>query len=278
MKRHLCFPTALIILAAVWTLAAHPNTETAIRGIQDEHPYLAGGCTSIMVGRLATTDGSVITSHTCDGLFRTWLSVSPHRTNAPDAKNKVYGGRMRTKDPLDRRLLKELGEIPETAESFAFLDTAYPCVNEHQLAVGETTIFVRDGLRNLEGGIFHIEEIERLMLERCRTAREAIRLADELTKQYGYIDYMGECLTIADPKEVWHFEITGATPKHVGAVWAAVRIPDDHVGISANIPRIGEIDLNNPDRYMASSNVYSLAEEMGWWDPKSGKSFKFYEV
>jgi dipeptidase len=184
------------------------------------------------------------------------------------------GGR----SPRQQPKLKVLGEVPETAESFAFLDTAYPCINEHQLAIGETTIITRNELRNAEKGFFHIEELARLMLERCRTAREAIRLADELTKRYGYIDYFGECLTIADPKEVWHFEIIGATPKYVGAVWAAVRIPNDHVGVSANYSRIGELHLDQPDYYMASDNVFSLAEEMGWWDRKSGRPFRFREA
>jgi dipeptidase len=154
---------------------------------------------------------------------------------------------MGTKGPWDQRKLRILGEIPEVAESYAFLDTAYPCLNEHQLAIGETTIFLKGQLQNREKGLFHIEEIARLILERCRTAREAIRLADELTKRYGYSDYNAECLTIADPKEVWHFEISGATTKYVGAVWAAVRIPDDHVGVSANMSRIGKLDLSNPD-------------------------------
>ncbi len=110
-----------------------------------------------------------------------------------------------------------------------------------------------------------IEELERLALERCKTAREAIKLIGDLVKQYGYGDD-GECITIADGKEVWHFEIMGAGPLEKGAVWAAVRIPDDHVGISANICRISEIDLKNPDRYMASENVFQLAQDMGWWD------------
>ena len=267
----LFFPLVLF-LAGLCNFGVNSSTDS-----KDTAEY-ALGCTSIMVGRLATVDGSVITSHTSDGIFRTWLIASPHRENKPDKKNIIYSGRMRTKYPLDQRNLKVLGEIPETAESFAFLDTAYPCVNEHQLSIGETTIITRNELRNQDKGLFHIEEIERLMLERCRTAREAIRLADELTKRYGYIDYFGECLTIADPKEVWHFEIIGATPKYLGAVWAAVRIPDDHVGVSANFPRIGELHLDNPDDYMASDNVFSLAEEMGWWDSKSGKPFKFYEA
>jgi dipeptidase len=238
---------------------------------------IAAGCTSIMVGRNATTDGSVITSHSCDGFYRTWMTIVPHLSHEPGSKSAIYTGKMGTNGPLDRSKLKWMGEVPEVRETYAFLNTAYPAINEHQLAMGETTLFVKPALRNPTGGLFKIEELQRLMLERCRTAREAIRLADELTKQYGYIDE-GECLTIADPKEVWHFEIVGPTPKYVGAVWAAVRIPDDHVGASANLSRIGELKLEDPENFMASDNVFSLAEEMGWWKPESSKPFKFCDV
>lgn len=234
------------------------------------------GCTSIQVGRLATTDGSVITAHSCDGNYRTWLNIVPHAKHKKGSKNKIYYGKMHNETSWDLRGLVLRGEIPQVEETYAFINVAYPCMNEHQLAIGETTIGGRRELYNSEG-VFTIEEIERLMLERCTNARDAIRLAGELVKKYGYSD-RGECITIADPKEVWHFEIFGAGPLEIGAVWAAVRIPDDHVGVSANIPRIGELNLDDPDHYMASKNVFSVAEEMGWWDSKSGEPFKFWKA
>ncbi len=234
------------------------------------------GCTSIMVGRKATIDGSVITAHSCDGNYRTWVNIVPPQKHPKGTMNKIYYGKMHTETSWDLRGLQLKGEIPQVEETFAFLNTAYPCMNEKQLAIGETTIGSKRDLYNPEG-MFMIEEIERLMLERCTTARDAIKLAGQLVKEYGYGDW-GECITIADPKEVWHFEIFGSGPLEKGSVWAAVRIPDDHVGISANIPKISELDLNKPDYYMASENVYSVAEEMGWWDPDSGEPFKFWKV
>jgi len=233
-------------------------------------------CTSVEVGRLASVDGSVITCHTCDGPYRTWLNIVPRQKWPDKAMNKVYSGRMHTETPADIQGIVQTGEIPQVPETFQFLNTAYPCLNEYGLAIGETTIGGRQELVNNEGA-FMIEELERAMLERCRTAREAIKLGGELVKQYGYGDF-GECITIADGKEVWQFEIFGAGPLQKGAVWAAARIPDDQVGISANIPRISEIDLKNPDRFMASDNVFQVAQDMGWWDPKSGKPFKFWEA
>lgn len=234
------------------------------------------GCTSIMAGRQATTDGSVITAHACDGNYRAWLNIVPRAKHYEGSVNKVYYGKMHTETPWDTRNITEKGEVPEVAETYAFLNTAYPCFNEYQLAIGETTIRGKAELFN-RAGKFMIEELERIMLERCTNARDAIRLAGQLIKDHGYGDN-GECLTIADKKEVWHFEIFGAGLKETGAVWAAVRIPDEQVGISANIPRISELNLKDADHYMASDNVFSLAIEKGWWDPKSGEPFKFWKA
>ena len=269
------FVFALALAAAFTVFAARPN-DTPLGAAAKAWVEDPDSCTSIQVGRLATVDGSVITCHTCDGPYRQWLNIVPHQKWPDKSMTKIYSGKMHTETTTDLRGIVQTGEIPQAPETYRFLNTAYPALNEAGLAIGETTIGGRNELVNNEG-MFMIEELERIALERCKTAREAIKLIGELVKQYGYGDY-GECITIADGKEVWHFEIMGAGPLEKGAVWAAVRIPDDHVGISANIPRIPEIDLKNPDRYMASENVFQVAQDMGWWDPKSGKPFKFWEA
>jgi dipeptidase len=234
------------------------------------------GCTSIQVGRLASEDGSVMTAHTCDGNYRNWLTIVPHGKFPAGSLNKIYSGKMHTEGPADVRGWVQTGEIPQVEETYQFVNAAYPFMNEAGLAIGETTIGGRRELYNQEG-MFMIEEIERIILERCKTAREAIKLAGQLIKDYGYGD-SGECITIADAKEVWHCEFMGEGPLQKGGVWAAVRIPDDQVGISANIPRIAEINLKDPDHYMASENVFKVAEENGWWDPKSGEPFKWWKA
>jgi dipeptidase len=268
--------SSLAAIAFSFLFLASLALAAAEKPAQKIWPSESDGCTSIQVGRLATVDGSVITCHTCDGPYRTWLNIVPHQKWPEKAMNKISSGKMHTETPGDLQGMIQTGEIPQVPETYQFLNTAYPCLNEYGLAIGETTIGGRQELVNNEG-MFMIEEIERLMLERTKTAREAIKLAGELVKQYGYGDY-GECITIADGKEVWQFEIFGAGPLAKGSVWAAVRIPDDHVGISANIPRISEINLKDPDHYLASDNVFQVAQDMGWWDPKSGKPFKFWEA
>jgi dipeptidase len=261
----------LVLGLAVLSLSVLPAPRAA--SSRPEGPLEFDSCTSVLVGRLASVDGSTMTSHSCDsGTDRTWMTIVPNARHKPGDTAKVYYEPKRTKGPEDPDRL-ETGQIPQVAETYAFLNAAYPIMNEHQLAIGETTIGSRRELVS-EAGIIDAPELYRLVLERAKTARQAIRIADELTKAHGYNDW-GECFTFADTKEVWHFEIHGPGKGKIGAVWAAQRVPDDEIGVSANAGRIRQIDLSNPDFFMASANVTSLAEEMGFWSKASGRPFEF---
>ena len=259
--------TAILLAATLMNTTAQVDESTA-----DGMKRLS--CTSIMVGKRASTDGSVITSHTCDSWYRTWMTMTPARDYERDTVTAIFDGRMHTQSPLDSTKMYRKGTIPQVRHTYRYLDTAYPCLNEKQLAMGETTIGGRDTLKNKQG-LFCIEELQRIALERCSTARDAIRLMGQLVKQYGYGD-SGECLTIADKNEVWIFEIFGEGPKKIGGVWAAQRIPDDEIAVSANISRIDRLDLNDPDHFMASDNIYDVARRLKLWDGK--QEFSFWRV
>jgi dipeptidase len=208
---------AFLVLVPFLFLVSSQSAKTAPEAWEDWE----AGCTSIMVGKLASTDGSVMTAHSCDGNYRTWVKMEPHLEHNEGVKAQIFHGLLHNEFSGDMRRVTVAGEIPQAPETYAFLNTAYPCLNEKQLAIGETTIGGRRELRNTEG-LFLIEELERMALERCDNARDAIKLIGQLVKEYGYCD-SGECITIADPKEVWHFEIMGAGPLEIGAVWAASR-------------------------------------------------------
>ncbi|MBN3035369.1 MAG: C69 family dipeptidase [Bacteroidales bacterium] len=231
------------------------------------------GCTSFTAGRLATADGSVITSHTDDShRTRSWINIVPAMDHLPGSTATMY-----RRDACDTLAMPTyahipIGEIPQASHTYGFINTAYPCMNEKQLAIGESTFGGREILQS-DAGLIDCQRLCRLMLERCATAREAIVLAGELTAQYGWND-AGECLTIADKKEVWHFEILGPGKGLVGSIWAAQRVPDDHVGINANASTIREIDLDDPDHFMASENIFDVARDSGWWKPDE-EPFRF---
>lgn len=234
-------------------------------------------CTTITVGKNATVDGSVITTHTCDSRKdRTWIDIVPRKKYKAGAMRKTYANTHITTSAYDLSKQKLSGEIPQAPVTYKYLNTALPPINEHQLAVGEATFGGKRIMRS-KNGIIDYYEINRLMLERAKTAREAIKVVDEVTKKYGYNDG-GECFTIADPKEVWHLEIVGPGEGKKGAVWVAQRVPDHHVSVNANASRIRQIDLSKPDYFMASENYKSRAIELGLYDPNSGKPFEFCYV
>ena len=234
-------------------------------------------CTTIMIGKKASKDSSVIVAYASDSrTSRTWFNIVPFRKYRDGSMCAVYSNTKKTKSPADFSTAVLEGKIPQVSETYKYINTSYPIMNEHQLMIGESTFGGRDTLRNKKS-MFTIEELCRIVQERAKTAREAIRIIDALTKEFGYSD-TGEHLAIGDKNEIWHLEILGCGHDQVGAVWAAQRVPDDHVCVDANGSRIRQIDLDNPDYFMASDNIYDVAAKYGWWDIKSGEPFEFCYV
>ncbi|NIM20312.1 MAG: peptidase C69 [Candidatus Latescibacteria bacterium] len=258
-----CFLLATFFIVFQSPIASADNTKP------DSAVDRSDGCTVVTVGRLASADGSVMTSHTCDShRTRSWFNIVPakkhkrgsmatmvHRTNDDSLAMPAYK-------------YVPIGEIPQVESTHGFINTAYPCMNDHQLGIGESTFGGRKTLKS-DKGLIDCEQLVTTLMERCTTAREAVKLAGELTTKYGWIDE-GECLSMIDTKEAWHFEIVGPGKGNVGSIWAAQRVPDEHVTVNANASRIRQIDLNNPDYFMASENVFTVAQDSGWWNPERG--------
>lgn len=180
-----------------------------------------------------------------------------------------------------------IGSIPEVAETYAYLDGAYGIINEHQVAIGESTCPARLVSRPATKGgeaLLDVSELSRLGMQRAKTAREAVQIMGDLAVEYGYYgaewegDNMyveaGEALTVTDTKEAWMFHVL---PDDTGksAVWAAQRVPDDEMTAVANQFTIQELDLNNKDFFLASANVHDVAIRAGFWDPKDNVPFSF---
>jgi len=252
---------------------------------------LPDGCTVVIVGKDASVDGSVMTTHTCDcGMCDwTWRHVlaADHKLGT---MRKIYHiNQFRTRPPekgLKWDVYKENYtevEIPQVLHTYAYHHGMFGYMNDQQLAIGESTIGTRDKMENrTPSATFDITMLTLLAMERCKTAREAIKLMGSLAEKHGYgFTDTGEMLAVADPNEVWIFEIMPVGPlwtpesEKPGAIWCAQRVPDDHVSLCPNESRIGEIDLKNSDYFMASPNVISYAIEHGYYDPKSGKPFNW---
>ena len=245
---------------------------------QDKSDWKGGfpeACTSITVGKNASIDGSVITSHTDDShRTRSWMNIIPAKNHKKSETVCMYKRSQDNTKAMPAYKHDKIGEIPQIEQTNGFINTAYPCMNTKQVGIGESTFGGRDELQSNEG-LIDCQRLCKLMLERSSSAREAIKIADELTKKYGWNDY-GECLTISDTKEVWHFEIVGPGKGKVGAVWVAQRVPDDHIAVNVNASTIKEINLDDTDYFMASENIFDVATENAWWN--EGEEFRFCYV
>ncbi|MBN2408794.1 MAG: C69 family dipeptidase, partial [Candidatus Aminicenantes bacterium] len=174
-------------------------------------------------------------------------------------------------------------EIPQVPRTFAFHHGVFGYQNEHQVSIGEATIGnVRRISNPTPAAKLDITMLTLLAMERSKTAREAILLMGGLAEKYGYgFHDGGEMLAVADPREVWIFEVMPVGPLWTpesgkpGAVWCAQRVPDDHVSVCPNESRIGEVDLKNKDYFLGSSHMVSFAVEQGLYDPQSGQPFSW---
>ncbi|OQX55256.1 MAG: hypothetical protein B5M54_03180 [Candidatus Aminicenantes bacterium 4484_214] len=253
--------------------------------------YRLDGCTVIIVGKDASVDGSVMTTHTCDcGICDwTWRYV-PAADHEPGSTRKIYHiDQFRSWPPREGlkwdRIKDDFTglEIPQVPHTYAYLHGAFGYMNDQQVAIGESTIGCRRKMRNpTPTAKFDITMLTLIAMERASTAREAIKIMGTLAEKHGYGHTdSGEMLAVADPNEVWIFEIMPVGPLWTpgsgkpGAVWCAQRVPDDHVSVCPNESRIGEIDLDDPDYFMASPNVVSFAVEQGFYDPNSGEPFNW---
>jgi dipeptidase len=224
-------------------------------------PPSLDACTSILVSKGASKDGSVMITYACDGEFHPRLQYHPAADHKPGDvfEIKDWSGTVR-------------GTVMEVPHTYAYVGL----MNENQVAIGETTFDGRMELENPEG-LLHYWTLMGLALQRSKTAREAINVIGELVEEYGYRS-TGESISIADKSEAWLMEIIGPGPGGTGANWVALRIPDGYLSCTANRARIGTFPLNNPDRCLYSKDVIDFAVRKGYYDPASGKPFSFRDA
>ena len=219
-------------------------------------------CTNFLIGKKASTDGSTMISYSADSynLYGELYHWPAKKYNAGEML-KVY----------EWDTSKFLGEIPQALETYNVLGN----MNEHQVAIGETTFTGREELSD-STGIMDYGSLIYITLQRAKTAREAITIMTNLVKEHGYYS-TGESFSIADPNEVWVLELIGKGVGNKGAVWVAVRIPDDCVSAHANQARIQQFPLKDSENCIYSPDVISFAREKGYYSG-SDADFSFAQA
>ena len=213
----------------------------------------ATACTNFIVGKQASTDGSVICSYNADdyGMF-IGLCHYPAGTHEKGAMRDIYD--------WDTHVYH--GQIPEAPVTYNVIGN----INEYQVTIGETTYGGREEMVDPQG-IIDYGSLIYISLQRSKTAREAIKVMTTLAETYGYCSE-GETFTICDPNEAWIMEMMGKGPGSKGVVWVAQRIPDNAICAHANQSRIGRFNMKDKKNVLYSKDVVKFARQKGWYTGK----------
>ena len=183
-------------------------------------------CTNLLITCGASLSKSVMICYTCDAPFASKLFF-------------LAGGKHKEGDIVSYPDMRAKGvtvkQVPHTYG--VLLSNGIGHMNEHQLAIGETTFGGRRGLNDKDG--LHYADLLTITLQRAKTAREAIKTIAELAAEYGY-HQSGESISIGDTQEAWIMEIIGNGKGKKGIVYVAMRVPDGYISCHANQARIGE--------------------------------------
>jgi len=175
--------------------------------------------------------------------------------------------------PVDgQELSKPVGFIPQVESTYAYWEGIYGYMNEHGLSLGESTAASNFPVSRVNlTALFWIRPLTQIAMERCRTAKCAVKIMGSLAEKHGFYGEDpgpaggGECLILADGEEVWHFEITGDTTGK-SAFWAAHRLQEGHVSMCANNFALRELDCEDEDNFQCSSNLLANVKASGYWD------------
>ena len=219
-------------------------------------------CTNLLVGKAASVDGSTMMTYSADsytlyGELYHW----PAATYPAGTMLDVY----------EWDTNKFLGKIPQAAQTYNVIGN----MNEHQVCIGETTFGGRPELVD-STAIMDYGSLIYIALQRSKTAREAIKIMTDLVAEYGYYSE-GESFSIVDKNEVWIMDMIGKGVGNKGAVWVAVRIPDDCIAAHANQSRIHQFPLKDNENCLYSKDVISFAREKGYFKGKD-EDFSFADT
>ena len=219
-------------------------------------------CTNFIVGKKASADGSVLVTYNDDsyGKFG-YLCHYPAALHKPGEMRKVFNwenGRF-------------MGEIAEALETYNVVGN----INEYQVCICETTFGGRRELQDTTG-IIDYGSLIYITLQRSKSAREAIDVMTKLVAEYGY-NSSGESFSVCDKNEGWILERVGKGSDEKGAVWVAVRVPDDCICAHANQSRITKFPLKDKENCLYAKDVISYARKHGYFEGKD-EDFSFRDA
>ena len=255
-------------------------------------------CTTTGVTPGASKTGKVYASQSNDGdgvsdtrLFRVPNMTHPEGSMRPvypyigDFPRYVGTSRGAQNYQVGETVTKPMGFIPQVAYTHGFYDGYFGLLNDQGLGIAESTCSARivGALPISQGGagLWYTDELSRVAMERETEAKSAVQLMGDLAVKGGYYGgdgamVPGESLIVSDKNEVWVFHILPSDSNGTSAIWAAQRVPDGHVVVVPNVFVLREIDFEDPDNFLFSPNIKTIAKDRGWW--VEGEPFDFTKI
>ncbi len=227
-------------------------------------PFYSKACYTIVAGKKATADGSVLFAHNEDdnGIQLMNLWQVPRQHFAPGTVVRLKRG----------------GSLPQVTQTWSFSwiqDVNQEFSDFYMNEWGVTLASNACGSRvthpeTTDGGIGYM--LRRIVAQRAKTARQGVMIAGRLLDQFGYAagPKGGRTLVIADKNEAWLLDILP------GKYWMAQRVPDDAVVLQPNIFVIRKVDFNDTVNFIfCKKDIRKYAMSKGWFNPKKEKVFDF---
>lgn len=259
MKEATAYRNFISVLFIASVIILGSSVQQAWAADVPSHPSMVvDRCSTVIVGKQATKDGSVILAHNEDLANY----CAHHYVYIPHAKHE------------QGEMITTLwgAKIPQVIETYGYsatkiFDKTYSPgditsgINEHQVAVANNMSYRRDAPVELptQGRIIWTE-LTQIALERSKTAREAVRVIGDMVHTYKLGSDSGAVFAVTDGNEGWWVEVT------LEGQWVAQRVPDNSFGVRANIFRIGEVDFADSNNFMYSDDIVDYAKKMGWYN------------
>jgi len=213
---------------------------------------IQGSCTTILVGKDASIDGSTIISRNDDG----HEALDPQRfvVVQPDDQPRHYKS-------VISKVEIDLPDDPMRYTSIpnAILDNGiWPAagINSDNVTMSATETITTNsrvlGADPLVDGGVGEEDLVTLVLPYVHSAREGVQRLGDIVAKYGTYETNG--IAFSDNQEVWWLETIG------GHHWAAERIPDDAYVVAPNRMNIDNFDFDSDDT-MSSADLKDMIEK-----------------
>ncbi len=227
----------------------------------------AFACFSVVVGKNASATGEVLIGHNEDNDRRIVMA-------------QYYVPRMKWAPGSMLYLEPKAAKIPQVAETWAYYwtETLSPdgysfsdgYINEWGVSIVSDSMITSNEKNPAikDGGVGY--GIRTAMAQRAKTAKEAVMIASDLLKTYGYF-HGGRSYQIADANEAWIMQIVK------GNHFVAKRVADDEIVVMSNAYTIRGVDLKDSKNVIASPDLITYAIENGWYKPAKAGDYSDFD-